>query len=160
MMLYLIQTGEAVARETTDFDRPLSDQGRLNMEKLASLLSRVHLEAKKVIHSGNTRAQQTLEIFRWAATPERGLVEARPGLGPEDPVEPWVREISLWEEDAVIVGHQPFLGRLVSQLLTGREDPAVVLFKPGTAVCLSKGAGGWSLCWMVPPELMRAMARY
>ncbi|MDW7712180.1 MAG: phosphohistidine phosphatase SixA [Deferrisomatales bacterium] len=160
MKLYLIQTGDAVARQTTDFERPLSDQGRLNMEKLASLLSRVHLDATRVIHSGNTRARQTLEIFQWAATPERGRIEAREGLGPEDPVEPWLQEISGWEQPAVLVGHQPFLGKLVSRLVAGREEPPVVAFCPGTAVCLTKAEDGWSLCWMVPPELMKAMARY
>jgi phosphohistidine phosphatase len=160
MRLYLIQTGEALSRETTDFDRPLSEAGRLNVEKLASLLSKANLHAQKVIHSGNTRAQQTLEIFRWAATPTRDLVEARQGLDPQDPVDPWVEEISQWTDDAVLVGHQPFLGKLVSRLIAERESPPVVRFVPGTAVCLEKGDEGWSIAWMMPPELIKALARY
>ena len=160
MRLYLIQTGEALSSETTDFDRPLSDTGRLNVEKLASLLSKVNLNAQRVIHSGNTRAQQTLEILRWAATPTRRLVEARQGLQPQDPVDPWVEEISGWTDDAVVVGHQPFLGKLVSRLIAGREDPPVVRFVPGTAVCLETGAEGWSIAWMMSPELIKSLARY
>jgi len=160
MRLYLLQTGEALSKETTDFDRPLSEQGRLNLEKLASLLSKVNVDAHKVIHSGNTRAMQTLELLRWAATSTRRLVEARQGLQPEDPVAPWVAEISQWTDNAVLVGHQPFLGKLVSCLVADREDPPVVHFVPGTAVCLEKGAEGWSIAWMMPPELIRSIARY
>ena len=160
MRLYLVQTGEALPTATTDFERLLSDKGRMNVEKLASFLSRGKLHAKKVIHSGNARAQQTLEILQWAATPIRGLIEARSGLNPNDPVEPWVQEIEQWEEDAMIVGHQPFLGRLVSRLLAGREDPAIVLFVPGSALCLEKVEGGWSLAWMIPPELFAVLTRY
>lgn len=160
MRLYLVQTGEAATQETTDFDRPLTSAGRLNVEKLASLLSTVNLDARRVIHSGALRAEQTLEMLRWAATPDRGRVEKRPGLGPQDPVEPWVGEINGWTEDAVIVGHQPFLGRLAAQLLAGRGGPPVVTFVPGTAVCLERGAEGWSVIWMIPPWLVTAVARY
>lgn len=160
MRLYLVQTGEAIAKETTDFERPLSNEGRLNVERLSSLLSVINLQAKTVIHSGNIRAQQTLEILRWAATPERRQLEARSGLNPEDPVEPWVEEIMQWKDDAVLVGHQPFLGKLVSRLTAGREDPPVVLFVPGTAVCLERGAAGWSIAWMIPPKLVMSLARY
>ncbi|MBI5015303.1 MAG: phosphohistidine phosphatase SixA [Deltaproteobacteria bacterium] len=160
MRLYLVQTGEALPMEKADFDRPLSDKGRLHVEKLTSLLSRANLQSKKVIHSGNTRAQQTLEILRWAATPERRLVEARSGLNPNDPVEPWVQEIAQWTEDAVIVGHQPFLGKLASRLVAGTEDAQVVLFVPTTAVCVEKDATGWSVAWMITPELSSVLGRY
>ena len=160
MRLYLVQTGEALEKETTDFHRPLSDRGRLNVEKLASLLSGVNLRAGRVIHSGNTRARQTLEILQWAAAPQRLVVEARAGLDPQDPVEPWVREIEGWQEDAVIVGHQPFLGRLASRLLAGREEPPVVHFVPTTALCLERGQAGWGVAWMIPPELSSSLGRY
>jgi phosphohistidine phosphatase len=154
MKLYLVQTGEALPKEKSDFDRPLSDKGRVNVEKLASLISRVNPQAGKVIHSGNLRAQQTLELLGWAASRSRLQLEARSGLQPEDPVEPWVREIAGWSEEAMIVGHQPFLGKLAARLVAGREDPPVVLFVPGTAVCLERGASSWAVAWMVPPPLI------
>lgn len=160
MRLYVIQTGEALTRETTDFDRPLSDKGRLNVEKLSSLIARTELEPKRVIHSGNVRARQTLEILRWAAMPITQVLEARSGLNPEDPVDPWLQEIGTWVDDAVIVGHQPFIGKMVSRLIAGRDEPPVVLFVPGTAVCLEKSATGWGVVWMVTPELLSAWGRY
>lgn len=162
MRLYLLQTGEALPRQGrgNDFERPLSDKGRMSVEKLASLLSTVNLNATRVIHSGNVRAQQTLELLHWAATTSRIALEARSGLNPEDPVEPWVAEIGTWEEPAVIVGHQPFLGRLVSSLVCGRQEPPAVLFVPGTAVCMEKGEAGWSVAWAIPPSLSSGVGRY
>ncbi len=154
MKLYLIQTGEALPQQTTDFERPLSDQGRLSVERLASLLATARLGAKRVIHSGSLRARQTLEILQWAAAPSRPAPEARRGLGREDPVEPWAPEISGWTEDAVIVGHQPFLGRLAARLIEGREDRELIGFVPGTALCLERGAEGWIVRWMMPPYLV------
>lgn len=160
MRVYLVQTGEALPRAGTDFERPLSDKGRMSVEKLASLLSTDNLNAARVIHSGNVRARQTLELLRWATASTRLALEARSGLGPEDPVEPWVDEIAMWADDAVIVGHQPFLGRLASSLVCGRKEPPVVLFVPGTAVCLEKGEAAWSVAWMIPPGLTPGVGRY
>lgn len=160
MKLYLVQTGEAHPRETTDFERPLSPQGRRNIERMSSLLSGARMEAKKVIHSGALRAQQTLEILQWAAAPSGSGLEAREGLGPQDPVDPWVREIEGWTEDAIVVCHHPFIGRLASTLVAGREDPVGFSFVPGTALCLEKGTTGWSVAWMIPPGAVAGLGRY
>lgn len=160
MKLYLVQTGEALPKETTDFERPLSSRGRRNIERMSSLLSGAHMEAKRVIHSGAVRAQQTLEILRWAAAPSGPGPEACQDLGPQDPVEPWVREIEGWTEDAIVVCHHPFIGRLASRLLTGREEPVVFSFVPGTALCLEKDTAGWSVCWMIPPAAVAGFGRY
>ncbi|MBI5446141.1 MAG: phosphohistidine phosphatase SixA [Deltaproteobacteria bacterium] len=160
MKLYVVQTGEAVPKVTTDAERPLSDKGRRDIERMAGLLSITSMQAKRVIHSDVLRAKQTLEILRWAAAPSRPALEARSGLGPQDPVEPWVREIETWTEDTVIVCHFPFVNRLVTRLLTGREEPRVIDFVPGTAVCLTREETGWCLCWMIPPAAAAGLGRY
>ncbi len=160
MKLYLVQTGEALPKETNDFERPLSQAGRRNIERMASLLSGARVEAKKVVHSGALRARQTLEILEWAAAPSRPAPEARQGLGPEDPAEPWAREVEQWTDNAVLVCHHPFIGRLATRLLTGREDPVVFSFVPGTALCLEKGPEGWTVSWMLPPAAVTGLGRY
>lgn len=147
-------------RETTDADRPLSPEGRRNIEKMSSLLAGAHMQAKKVIHSGAVRAQQTLEILQWAAAPSGPVLEAREGLGPQDGVDPWVGEIAGWQEDAVIVCHHPFIGRLASKLVTGADAPACFSFVPGTALCLERQGEGWSVAWMIPPGATAGFGRY
>ncbi len=160
MKLYLVQTGEALPREKTDAERPLTSRGRRDVERMASLLSGARMEAKRVIHSGAVRARETLEILQWAAAPSRPGPEASQGLSPEDPVEPWAKEIETWTEDAIIVCHHPFIGRLASRLVAGREEPSTFSFVPGTALCLEKGAVGWSVGWMIPPAAVAGFGRY
>lgn len=152
MRLYLVQHGEAVGKDQ-DQERPLSDQGKHDVERLAAFLARLGLRAARFYHSGKTRAGQTAELLQWAVAPN-GRPEARSGLGPTDPVAPLAEEIAGWEADAAIAGHQPFLGRLLGLLTVGQEEAEVVAFTPATAVCLERGAaGGWQIAWVVPPEL-------
>ncbi len=153
MRLYVVQHGEAVPKEL-DPDRPLSEKGRLDVERLAAFLARLGVRVERLYHSGKTRARQTAELLQWAVAPRRAP-EERQGLGPEDPVAPWVAEIETWGEDALIAGHMPFVGRLVGRLAAGDESRAVVAFVPGTAVCLERNpGGGWAVVWMVRPELL------
>ncbi len=160
MKLYLVQTGEALPLETTDVGRPLSPQGRRNIERMASMLSGADMAAKRIIHSGAVRAKQTLELLQWAAAPSRPGPEICQGLGREDPVEPWIQGIESWAEDTIVVCHHPFIGRLASRLVTGREEPVAFSFVPGTALCLERGPAGWSVGWMIPPGAVAGFGRY
>ena len=55
----------------------------------------------------------------------------------------------------MVVGPQPFLGRLVARLVCGREERAVVALVPGTVVCLERTDGdAWIIAWMVTPRLL------
>lgn len=159
MKLYLVQHGEAVAKEENP-DRPLSDRGRRDVERVAEALAAAGIGAGQVLHSGKDRARQTAEILAEVAA-RGGLPQARDGLSPNDPVAPVAAEAAGWEQDTLIAGHQPFVGRLAARLLTGRDDGAVIGFQPGTVVCLERDAesGGWALAWMLRPELAAAFAR-
>ena len=80
-------------------------------------------------------------------------VAAAAGLDPNDPVEPWIATVNGWTEDGLLVGHQPFLGKLVSRLVLG-EERALVDYRPGTVVCLEPtGAGDWRIVGMLGPAL-------
>ena len=58
-------------------------------------------------------------------------------------------------DDIMVVGHQPFMGRMTSRLLVGLENIADVGFQPGTVVCLESAEDGrWVLAWMAGPELL------
>jgi phosphohistidine phosphatase len=54
-----------------------------------------------------------------------------------------------------VVGHLPFLSRMVSQLLCGDPERELVAYLPGSVVCLERSkAGQWTLLWMLRPELL------
>ena len=152
MRLYLVQHGDAVP-EQLDPERPLSAAGRREVEAVARLLASKGTSATRVAHSGKLRARQTAELLATALAP--GMVpEIVTGLNPNDPVEPLARRISEWTFDVMLVGHLPFMGKLVARLVAGDERKPVAAFVPGTVVCLEPGeAGHWAITWMVRPEL-------
>lgn len=153
MKLYLVQHGEAVPDEV-DPTRPLSDAGRADVRNVAAFLAARPLALARVAHSGKLRARQTAEILAAALAPGRP-VEPRAGLNPKDPPEEFARELAMWSEDVMVVGHLPFMGRLTALLVSEEQHGDLVAYRPGSVVCLERGSGnGWKLAWMLRPELL------
>lgn len=151
MRLYLIQHGDAVAKDV-DPDRPLSQKGWGDIERLAAYVSKVGLRATRIIHSGKTRASQTAELL----TPAFGVhgdAVAQEGLNPKDAPTQIMEELASQPENTVIVGHMPSLGRLAAALLTCDDSDSVVGSLPGTLIGLERTEqGGWCLICMLRPE--------
>jgi phosphohistidine phosphatase len=153
MRLYLVQHGEALSKDV-DPERALSDAGRADAERLARFLTPKRLTLSRVLQSGKLRAQQTAEIlvgaFALDLTPEKAS-----DLNPLDDPQSLLRTIAGLQEDVLIVGHLPFLAKLVGQLLIG-TDNSLVTFEPGTLVCLERSEDRWSVAWVVPPALLKS----
>lgn len=148
MHVILVQHGEAASKEI-DPGRPLTDRGRANMDDLASRLSSRGLLPRQIWHSGKTRARQSAELLSAGAAPQ-----PRGGLAPKDDPQPWVTTLAACDQDIMLVGHQPFLGKLAALLLTGDADRVSIGFVPGSACALERTEeGGWQIAWMLRPEL-------
>ena len=153
MRIYLTQHGLAVPKDV-DPERPLSDRGREDVGRLGDFLASVGVRVEQVFHSGKARAEQTAELLARALLPA-GRPQGRPGLAPNDPVEPLASEIESWFADTLLVGHLPFLGRLASLLLASDADRSTLAFQPGSLACLERDRNGhWALVWMLRPELL------
>ncbi len=163
MRVYLVQHAEAVPAEDNP-DRPLSDKGRDDARRVASFLAR-SVRVGRVIHSPKTRARDTAVLLAQALGPGGVVEEAASGLAPDDSVEVAADLIAGWSEDTMVVGHLPFMGRLVSHLVAGSGDADVAAFQPGTVACLERaggedaedgenGEGDWAVAWMVRPGLL------
>jgi phosphohistidine phosphatase len=152
MRLYLVQHGEALPKDV-DPDRPLSGKGREDARRLAEFLGERGIRVSRVFHSGKTRARQTAEIIAATVMPDEDG-EARAGLNPNDPVEPMAERVSDWEQDAMLIGHLPFMERFAGRLVAGAEERSIVAFEPGSMVCLERlDPDGWRVAWMLRPEL-------
>ena len=153
MKLYLVQHGHAVAKDM-DPARPLSDQGRADARRTASFLGRAGVRVSTILHSGKKRTEETAELLAASV----GTVEHPDdisGIAPLDPVPEFARTVNGWTSDTMVVGHLPFMGRLVSHLVAGDEAVSTVAFRPGTVLCLEREeSGGWSIAWMIRPELV------
>ncbi len=151
MRIYLAQHGLAMD-EAADPARPLSDQGREDVARVAGFLSLFEKpRPTTVFHSGKLRAEQTAAMFAegWGNLP----VEQTEGLSPNDDPAIWVERLAGLREDVMLVGHLPHLARLAGLLLSGDAGREAVQFKNAGVLCLERGKDGWGVCWMVHPTL-------
>ncbi len=153
MKLYLVQHGEACAKDV-DPDRPLTDQGRQDVKRLAAFLEQAGVRVVRVIHSGKLRAAQTAERLANALAP--GVEPETSGLiNPNDNPKAFDWQSESWDKDTLIVGHLPFMTRLLSHLVVEDEDMFITAYKPGSVVCLERGDDAhWHIDWMIRPELL------
>ncbi|MEO8402723.1 MAG: phosphohistidine phosphatase SixA [Gammaproteobacteria bacterium] len=150
MKLYLARHGEY----QTENLNSLTPLGKQHIMRMASFLKPLNIKLSTIFHSGKLRAQQTAELLADAFHCD-GQPVARNGIDPTDEIPAIYDEISHWDEDTLLVGHLPFMGKLTSKLITGDENHDIVMFYPGTLVCLEKtGSGYWSIDWVIRPELV------
>lgn len=153
MKLYLVQHGEACAKDV-DPDRPLTDQGEDDIDRLAAFLKRADIRVDRVIHSGKLRAVQTAERLAAAVAPGVSL-EASGIINPNDNPGPFDWQSDSWDRDTLVVGHLPFMARLVSHLVVEDGDRSITAYQPGSIVCLGlDGDSRWRIQWMIRPELL------
>lgn len=153
MRLYLVRHGDALSHQV-DIERSLSDLGRSEVEAVAQFLQASGVTCAAVQHSELLRAKETAEILAARLLP-KGVPEMAPGLRPSDDVEPWETTLAAWEGDLMLVGHLPFMGDLISLLISGDPARASVMFQTGTAACLLRMPDRrWTLSWMVSPQLL------
>ncbi|RMH62431.1 MAG: phosphohistidine phosphatase SixA [Zetaproteobacteria bacterium] len=151
MRIYLAQHGLAMAREQ-DPTRPLSAQGREDVTRCAGFLSLFEKPRPvRIMHSGKLRAEQTARMFAeaWGVA----HVCAVPGLAPKDDPHPWRARLQDMREDVMLVGHLPFLQRLLGLLLCGNDAHDPVRMRPGGVLCLERSKDVWQLLWYIYPAL-------
>jgi len=153
MKLYLVQHAKAASNET-DPERPLTEEGRRDIQKVAAFIKPLNLSVDYLWHSGKKRAAQTAGVLANAIKTTGGII-AHDGLGPMDDAMALRDELASTEKNIMIVGHLPFLSRLASLLLSGSESANTVAFKNAGIVCLSRSEDiRWQIEWMVTPELL------
>jgi len=153
MRAYLVQHGEATAKEI-DPERPLTEAGRRDVEKVAAFVRPLALRVGAIVHSGKTRAARTAEILSLAFQARSGVL-SREGMDPNEPVGPLSQELAQAQEDLVLVGHLPFLSKLASALIAGAELREMIAFRQGGIVCVERREDAtWRLVWVVAPELL------
>ncbi len=153
MRLYLVQHGEAKSKEE-DPNRPLTGRGIRDVERIAEFIAKADVKVDRIVHSGKLRARQTAEILAKELNIER--MEESEALSPLSDPNIWASKLRDQEEDLMLVGHLPHLSKLVSLLITGREDEEVVRFTMGGIFCLERSDDGkWVVLWALRPDLIK-----
>ncbi|MDA2920818.1 phosphohistidine phosphatase SixA [Desulfobacterota bacterium AH_259_B03_O07] len=160
MNFFLVRHGEAKS-EIEDFDRPLSDTGKQDVEKVASYISKLRIRPDEIHHSGKLRAEQTARIIAKALSLS-DRVKAVQGLAPNDDVHIAAETLCVEERALMLIGHLPFLSRLLSLLIMGDPERSLVNFQAGSIVCLYRDdsiklptpGNGWIIEWYLSPGVI------
>ena len=150
MKLYLVQHGNSLSKEENP-ECPLSDKGEQDVQRMSSHIKKINVNVERLLHSTKLRAKQTAEILAPAvsATPEEMV-----GLKPMDSVEEIQAKLAQWEGDTMLVGHLPFMSKMVSLLLGRNPDTPTVQYQQGSVVCLEQIENRWVIKWMLTPYLI------
>ena len=153
MKLYLVQHAKAASKDI-DPERSITEEGIREVRKVTAFSKSLNLSIDYLWHSGKKRALQTAEFLAEVITIDKEQT-GRDGLAPNDDVRVMESEIMSLKQDIMIVGHLPFLSKLTSLLLTGRDSSETVAFKNAGIVCLNYSDDNqWQLDWMIIPDIL------
>ncbi|MFO1459726.1 MAG: phosphohistidine phosphatase SixA [Verrucomicrobiota bacterium] len=167
MNLYLLRHSNAAdqppAGKRGDRFRQLTSEGREKAVVIGRAIQRLELGLELILTSPADRALETAELVR-------GVLSPQPPLEVLDDLwiggDPWrvVARLGVGRkklQSAMLVGHEPDLGRFASTLLTGGAGMKVVFKKGGLCGLeigrLARGRCA-SLAWHLTPRQLRMLA--
>lgn len=151
MKLYLVRHGDYISGDD-DPKKPLSSRGMREIEKIAEYSKRhMNIQVREIWHSGKPRAEQTAEVFLKYIKPAQGMKRVE-NLNPLDPPSYWTGLLNKEKENLMLVGHLPYLAKLVALLVTGNEENHIIRFQTGQMVCLIRENKKWKVHWIIAPE--------
>lgn len=154
MAIFLVQHGLAASKDV-DPEKGLSPKGVEETSLIAGVAKGYEVPVKKIFHSGKKRARQTADIFQTVLGRDLPM-DRLSGINPMDDVRTFsacIDPSSAW----MVVGHLPFMERLVSFLTTGSEETLVYRFQNSGIACLDArkddGQWNWFIKWTLSPNI-------
>lgn len=130
-VLYLLRHAKASETDAsvTDFERPLTDVGRDEAERIGRWLVKSHARISLVVSSAAFRARETAEIvLRTASLDVQPFLDARIYEASLDTLVKVVNELPDDKGSVILVGHNPGMAELLSFLSrTPRQMPTCAL---------------------------------
>jgi len=137
MMLSLLRHGIAVARGSSgdedDAERSLTAKGERRMRRSAEGMLALGLTYDLILSSPYLRARQTADIVAQTLKTAEGIHLSDTLTPAGSPRQLLVALHTDYRErqEVLLVGHEPYLSRLISTLLTGGPNLSVVMKKGG-----------------------------
>jgi len=155
MAIFLVQHGISESKKY-DPVKGLSHLGIEETDRIAPVAKAYAIPVARIVHSGKKRAEQTAAIYHKALGLENSL-DIISGINPLDDVRAFAATIDP-QANWMVVGHMPFLERLVSYLIAGSEDILIYQFQNSGIVCLDsreskQGAPDWFIKWTLNPNI-------
>ena len=161
--LFILRHGEAGNRMTVvekDSERPLTPEGRTEMEKIAKSLKAIGLQTDRIYTSPLRRARETAEIA--AKILQIPTLEEWDELKPDGSKTGLYRKLSRLGQNSrpILVGHEPYLSSMIGEIM-GTTSAKIVLKKGGVAkvriTSFSPRISG-ELRWLLTPKIIAKMS--
>jgi len=155
MALFLVQHGKCNSKEK-DPEKGLSPLGIEEIQRLAPVAKGYKVPVSRIFHSGKKRTRQTAELYHQALEPDIPPA-VMTGINPLDDVRNFAASLDPGA-DWMVVGHMPFMERLVSFLTTGNDGMMVYKFQNAGIVCLDARKDDnddwdWFIKWTLNPKI-------
>ena len=169
MNLYLLRHGIAAAKDDpafeSDSERPLTKKGIKKFRKAARGIERLGISFDAILSSPLVRARQTTDLIAEILGQESAIDEIA-ALAPDTSTDQLLSELTSIEgkEHVMLVGHEPFLGKLAGFLLTGKNDSDVRIPLRKGGICrieidtVAPTQPG-QMHWLLTPKQLRRIAR-
>jgi phosphohistidine phosphatase len=162
MILYLLRHANAMDKNSwdrSDFSRPLTKEGVMKMKKVAKIIRRLGLDLDGIITSPYRRAYDTAMIFAKRLKLKKHLKISR-FLSPDGDPRALIRRLrerSLSLDNVLLVGHDPYLSRLLGVLIAGDCNAGLTMAKGGLAK-LTTDSLAYGKCatleWLLTPKIL------
>jgi phosphohistidine phosphatase len=160
MKLILVRHGEASDSSPSglDRDRPLTDKGKADIDKIGNYLLRTNLHFHQIFHSPFLRTTQTANKLEEILNPKVSN-ESCKDLGCGEDCFQIFEELRKFtnSETIIIVGHNPDIGYLATKLLGENKLYSFLEFNPGSCIGINvakETLDRGKLLWMVSPDFL------
>ena len=157
MMLFFLRHGQAGHNFPTDFERELTDEGKLASTNVGKFCAEMNIHFTQAFVSPLVRAKQTAKAVL-KKLPEIKLIETE-FLTPESDPENLFELLGAYSNDSkiLLVTHEPFVSSCISTLIGGTETIHIVM-KPATIACVETNGspvrGKGTLRWHITPQIL------
>jgi len=167
MNLFILRHGIAVERDPVSFPddsrRPLTLKGEDRLRTISEAMKALELSFDHLFSSPYRRASQTAEIVATAFGLKK-VLEFRDELTPEGDPKALIRYLGKLEptpQNVMLVGHEPYLSSLISQLISGEAAAGIDLKKGGLVKLEIEEQLRFGPCaklaWLLTPKQMALM---
>jgi len=167
MELYILRHGEAgksISSGSKDSERALTVSGQEEVAEIAQALGKLNVKFDFVATSPLKRARQTAETVTRVLKVKKGSMEDWNELKPEGRRAELYRKLSQFkpESSVLVVGHEPYLSAMMSEIVFDGGTGRIVLKKAGLAkitVTAFQPKSKGELRWLLTPKHLKKFAK-
>ena len=164
MEIYILrhaEAGKSLPARAKDAERPLTAEGKEELEDVARALTRLKIRPDHIVTSPLKRARETASEAA-KVLKKRDKVEIWDELKPEGSKQELYKRLSkLKPESSVLcVGHEPYLTQMMNEVMGHQGQSKIVLRKCGLARLSIKAFSpklDGELRWLLTPRLLKRM---